>query len=316
MSFRIVKTGGRSVWDGTGKTSYVPTTYHLIRNHDEHIAQVVPGRKWKAAIAELWSIADNHVKAEQEAPAQATDETGKLPLKSISFTPYELGISEQVFTTWKDANAYISRLAGTLTTGGYSKCDFSIEWQDGEPYKGRWDLLKEHAENKRHLQDRVHLYLTTCAESNVTWYDSYTVEGVTQWLSERSFEDAPAPVTTPVKERPVKEIGAVQETKEASFDMRVTLRPCLKGAALMHQKNIAESIAYLRKGTSQRYKENHRECIAEEIESLFNTYQEDTRLYKAIEKIDIPVDTLPGWVTLHELKEWSAVVNITGLADL
>lgn len=47
------------------------------------------------------------------------------------------------FDSFKAADEKLRLWAGTAPDGGcYDKCDFEIEWTDGETYKGRYDLKR------------------------------------------------------------------------------------------------------------------------------------------------------------------------------
>ena len=43
--------------------------------------------------------------------------------------------------SYAEASAVLARWARTApASGGYDKCDFSVSWEDGETYEGRYDL--------------------------------------------------------------------------------------------------------------------------------------------------------------------------------
>jgi hypothetical protein len=65
--------------------------------------------------------------------------------KTITITRAEGLIEEcdkpETATTWEEANAILRRWSDTAPkTGGYDKCDFVIVFDDGQDYKGRYDL--------------------------------------------------------------------------------------------------------------------------------------------------------------------------------
>lgn len=65
--------------------------------------------------------------------------------KTITITRAEGFVDEcdkpETATSWLAANAILRRWSETAPkTGGYDKCDFVIVFEDGEEYKGRYDL--------------------------------------------------------------------------------------------------------------------------------------------------------------------------------
>lgn len=69
-----------------------------------------------------------------------------IPVKEIRITRVEGktdGI-EKRFNNWDDAHIYLIRQGYSAPEkgNGYDKCDFMVEWQDGETYTGRFDLQK------------------------------------------------------------------------------------------------------------------------------------------------------------------------------
>ena len=90
-----------------------------------------------------------------------------IKAKEISITRAEGRISEcgKVHTfvegeadIWKRANALLIRWSKTAPTVGYDKCDFTITYQDGETYSGRYDLKhysREIPNLGRHIYDNV-----------------------------------------------------------------------------------------------------------------------------------------------------------------
>lgn len=63
---------------------------------------------------------------------------------------------------WKAAWSILFRWSGTAPrNGGYDKCDFTVTYEDGETYNGRYDLvhfLKEGPNLERHIRDHVECY--------------------------------------------------------------------------------------------------------------------------------------------------------------
>lgn len=69
--------------------------------------------------------------------------TTKIAVKSITIARAE-GLSHECYETkhetWASAESRISRICATAPKkGGYDKCDFKIEWADGQVYEGRYD---------------------------------------------------------------------------------------------------------------------------------------------------------------------------------
>lgn len=71
----------------------------------------------------------------------------KIPVKEIRLQRIEGSIGLDSFdpvtvTTWAEANAILRSWAKTAPGPGqgYDKCDFTVTWQDGETYNGRYDL--------------------------------------------------------------------------------------------------------------------------------------------------------------------------------
>jgi hypothetical protein len=68
-----------------------------------------------------------------------------LPPSRITITRAEGTAAECVtrcVTSYADADAVLRRWSDTApATGGYNKCDFKIEWPDGQTYEGRYDLV-------------------------------------------------------------------------------------------------------------------------------------------------------------------------------
>jgi hypothetical protein len=68
------------------------------------------------------------------------------PIRSITLTRVE-GPTEDCITktvaSWDAATATLREWAKTAPGpgDGYDKCDYTIEWQDGERFEGRYDLV-------------------------------------------------------------------------------------------------------------------------------------------------------------------------------
>jgi len=69
-----------------------------------------------------------------------------IPVKSITLTRAE-GVVEDCVTvtvpSWDAATSTLRKWAETAPDAGdgYHKCDYVIEWQDGEQFEGRYDLV-------------------------------------------------------------------------------------------------------------------------------------------------------------------------------
>jgi hypothetical protein len=65
----------------------------------------------------------------------------------------------KVARSWAEANAILFNWSRTAPEhGGYDKCDFTVIFEDGQEYKGRYDLVhyrREHPSLARHVKDFV-----------------------------------------------------------------------------------------------------------------------------------------------------------------
>lgn len=90
----------------------------------------------------------------------------KIQVKLITITRAEGLIEEcdkpETATTFDHANGILSRWSETSPKdGSYDKCDFSVEYEDGENYTGRYDLVhwsKERADLAKHMLDHLTFY--------------------------------------------------------------------------------------------------------------------------------------------------------------
>ncbi len=77
-----------------------------------------------------------------------TTATTTVPVARIVLTRAEGRAYECVTVpcaTFKATDTLLRRWARTApATGGYDKCDFRVEWADGETYNGRFDLKRTH----------------------------------------------------------------------------------------------------------------------------------------------------------------------------
>jgi len=84
----------------------------------------------------------------------------EIRMKSISFTDGEsdeVTLIPTTVYTWKDANDFILQRALTKVNSlGYLKTFFEVEFEDGEMYRGRYDIhhfTKEKADLRKHIID-------------------------------------------------------------------------------------------------------------------------------------------------------------------
>ncbi|MBW5471551.1 hypothetical protein GPJ61_27575 [Brevibacillus formosus] len=115
----------------------------------------------------------------------------KVQMKQITFARVEgrhEDLFKKEFDRWLDAEIEINQAALTAPdTGGYDKCDFTIEWQDGNTYKGRFDLQREHSMAQSPLKDHVMGFLRFLAGEDRP--DHMTEQQYLPFISERR-EDA------------------------------------------------------------------------------------------------------------------------------
>lgn len=86
--------------------------------------------------------------------------------KTITLTraegPINLCDKRHVVHSWPEANALLFSWSRTAPAhGGYNKCDFTIIFEDGETYEGRYDLvhfLVEHPDLARHVRSHISYY--------------------------------------------------------------------------------------------------------------------------------------------------------------
>jgi hypothetical protein len=84
-----------------------------------------------------------------------------IPPKIITITRAEGPTAEcnkpRTASSWLEANFALRCWASTAPeNGGYDKCDFKVEFEDGETYEGRYDLVhyrKENPDLARHVRD-------------------------------------------------------------------------------------------------------------------------------------------------------------------
>ena len=83
----------------------------------------------------------------------------KLSAMAIIFERAEGLVSEcrrEEFTSFAEVDAHIRKQAQTApATGGYDKCDFTVIFQGGEEYSGRFDMQRDHVSGGRFLQNQI-----------------------------------------------------------------------------------------------------------------------------------------------------------------
>ena len=89
-----------------------------------------------------------------------------IQVKSITITRAE-GLIEEcdkpvTVSSFQEAQAVLTKWGHTAPkNGGYDKVDFSVVWQDGEHYNGRYDMVYGGRESdEATLASHIHDYLT------------------------------------------------------------------------------------------------------------------------------------------------------------
>jgi len=104
-------------------------------------------------------------------------QTEKIKVKAITFT-YKEGYTYQsdalplTVPTFKQANALLQTWSGTAPkNGAYDKTDFVVEWENGQTYKGTYDLKHWEVETPD-LAKHMTSYLSFLAGINkADWMD-------------------------------------------------------------------------------------------------------------------------------------------------
>jgi hypothetical protein len=97
--------------------------------------------------------------------------SGLIPMKRITIEraegytddPYWKAGETRTFTDWEIARAALIKLCCSLDPSrpGYDKCDFTVEFEDGNLYTGRFDAAHpdsssyEQADLQKHIRDYV-----------------------------------------------------------------------------------------------------------------------------------------------------------------
>jgi hypothetical protein len=97
--------------------------------------------------------------------------------------------------TWAHANALFRWSRTAPEHGGYDKCDFTIIFEDGYEYKGRYDLMhyrREHPDLARHVRSFMRYLAGELPEWCVEQKDIERVRRHQQSLGEESKREAVA----------------------------------------------------------------------------------------------------------------------------
>lgn len=90
----------------------------------------------------------------------------KIKAKEIVFSRAE-GPSDECITvscsSFGEVNRVINQAARTAPAlGGYDKCDFSVVFEDGETYKGRYDMVRDDMTRtgmlEQHMRSHMEFY--------------------------------------------------------------------------------------------------------------------------------------------------------------
>jgi hypothetical protein len=130
----------------------------------------------------------------------------KIPVKLITFERAE-GLTEECvkveFKTFAEVNAHIRRAARTAPRkGGYNKCDFLVEYADGEKYEGRYDLTYAdatgHDQLQTHMGEHVRFFAGLWCPAHITrqrynemitGYGEASRKSYTDFLEKYALED-------------------------------------------------------------------------------------------------------------------------------
>ena len=97
-------------------------------------------------------------------------------LKTITITrgegPVDACGKPEAASSWRAADAILRIWSDTApATGGYDKCDFTIEWTDGAMYDGRYDLKHHSVEScdlSGHVRGFLGFYAGTACPNHMT----------------------------------------------------------------------------------------------------------------------------------------------------
>lgn len=117
----------------------------------------------------------------------------KVPVKAIWLrraTGPNRDLGERLVASFETADAVLRKWAETAPKGGgYDKVDFKITWEDGETYKGRYDLVREDetkADLARHMKE-------FCSFHGGLWCPPHMKNEVYEEFIERQENDPHAP---------------------------------------------------------------------------------------------------------------------------
>lgn len=87
----------------------------------------------------------------------------KVQVKQITFARVEGRNSDlfnKVFPTWQEVETAIKNAAITAPgDGGYDKCDFLLEYENGFIYEGKFDMVRDHHTDLQPLAEHVTGYM-------------------------------------------------------------------------------------------------------------------------------------------------------------
>lgn len=99
------------------------------------------GAKWDKDL-KMWYAEDDDIKKMDNRFKRIGDEAEKSPL-DIYFKraegPSHLCVAK-TFTNFEDVNKYMGEMSKTAPKEGYDKCDFKVDFGNGDTYTGRYDL--------------------------------------------------------------------------------------------------------------------------------------------------------------------------------
>lgn len=184
----------------------------------------------------------------------------KVPIVSIRLHVAEGPMAGKTFTvpTFKEGNSILHQVSNSApTAGGYDKVDFTVTYQDGNEYAGRYDVTHlSRREAPLSIADQMRNHLTFHAglrcpahmtqekyEKAIADFGHESVAKATKFLMTYSLEDpaAPPPVATIDYEQPlhmlVESIGGLVKSMEANA-------AALKEAGRMEEYAMQEKRAF------------------------------------------------------------------------
>ncbi|QYY33701.1 hypothetical protein K2O51_31135 (plasmid) [Cupriavidus pinatubonensis] len=156
---------------------------------------------------------------------------------SISLTRIEgapvAGINERV-TTWAQADSVLRRWSESVARdGGYDKCEFSVEWQNGATYHGRYDLVNWRdatPDLARHIRELAYFYTgrRTPAHMTLSIYGAFLDMHCTKAVATQ-YEKLLARNDLGVAEHPTVQVQAEAPAAAGAFQFAGFARPAMSG---------------------------------------------------------------------------------------